>query len=144
MVCWINRKVFLSEDEKVITVNVMTHKDNRNCIYNEKLVRRGEVLSEFWVSWKLESRACYNESWKEGKAIWISRSLCSSGVSGYGQRWASEGVFSAVKRYFGETVRVTSVEGMIFRGEKEVHVLQYAPKHVSGTENNVKILSSLS
>ncbi len=32
---------------------------------------------------------------------------------GYGRRWASEGFFSAVKRCFGETVRATSVEGMM-------------------------------
>jgi len=31
----------------------------------------------------------------------------------YGKRWAVEGVFSAVKRCFGETVRATSVEGMM-------------------------------
>lgn len=31
----------------------------------------------------------------------------------YGQRWSSEGLFSAVKRMFGETVRATSMEGMI-------------------------------
>lgn len=30
----------------------------------------------------------------------------------YGLRWAAEGVFSAVKRCFGETVRATSVQGM--------------------------------
>jgi hypothetical protein len=32
---------------------------------------------------------------------------------GYGGRWTAEGVFSAVKRCFGETVRATSVEGMM-------------------------------
>ena len=37
----------------------------------------------------------------------------------YGQRWASEGVFSAVKRYFGETVRATSVEGMILEVKRK-------------------------
>ncbi len=31
----------------------------------------------------------------------------------YGKRWAAEGFFSAVKRCFGETVKATSVEGMI-------------------------------
>jgi len=31
----------------------------------------------------------------------------------YGKRWAVEGVFSAVKRCFGETVRATSIEGMM-------------------------------
>ena len=30
----------------------------------------------------------------------------------YGKRWAAEGVFSAIKRIFGETVRATSTEGM--------------------------------
>ena len=32
---------------------------------------------------------------------------------GYGRRWASEGVFSCVKRVFGESVRATTVEGMM-------------------------------
>jgi transposase len=32
---------------------------------------------------------------------------------GYGRRWAAECVFSAVKRIFGETVRATSMKGMI-------------------------------
>ena len=31
----------------------------------------------------------------------------------YGKRWASEGLFSGVKRIFGETVRATTVDGMI-------------------------------
>lgn len=31
----------------------------------------------------------------------------------YGRRWAAEGLFSAIKRCFGETVRATSTEGMI-------------------------------
>ena len=31
----------------------------------------------------------------------------------YGRRWAVEGYFSSVKRIFGETVRASSVEGMI-------------------------------
>ena len=31
----------------------------------------------------------------------------------YGMRWISEGFFSAVKRIFGENIRVTSIEGMI-------------------------------
>jgi hypothetical protein len=35
------------------------------------------------------------------------------GVHKYGRRWASESVFSAIKRIFGETVRVTSIEGMV-------------------------------
>ena len=33
------------------------------------------------------------------------------GVHQYGRRWAAEGVFSAIKRIFGETVRATSIEG---------------------------------
>lgn len=31
---------------------------------------------------------------------------------GYGKRWAVEGVFSAVKRIFGESVKSTSIQGM--------------------------------
>jgi hypothetical protein len=31
----------------------------------------------------------------------------------YGRRWAAEGYFSSVKRIFGETVRASSVGGMI-------------------------------
>jgi hypothetical protein len=31
---------------------------------------------------------------------------------GYGKRWASESVFSAIKRIFGESVRATTVHGM--------------------------------
>lgn len=38
---------------------------------------------------------------------------------GYGQRWAAEGVFSAVKRCFGETVRATSVEGMMLEVKRK-------------------------
>jgi len=38
---------------------------------------------------------------------------------GYGQRWASEGVFSAVKRCFGETVRATTPEGMFKEVERK-------------------------
>jgi hypothetical protein len=31
----------------------------------------------------------------------------------YGRRWAAEGYFSSVKRIFGETVRASSISGMI-------------------------------
>ena len=31
----------------------------------------------------------------------------------YGRRWAVEGLFSSIKRIFGETVRAASPEGMI-------------------------------
>ena len=31
----------------------------------------------------------------------------------YGRRWAVEGLFSSIKRIFGETVRAVSPEGMI-------------------------------
>jgi len=34
-------------------------------------------------------------------------------VHKYGNRWAVEGVFSAIKRIFGETVRATSPYGML-------------------------------
>jgi hypothetical protein len=34
-------------------------------------------------------------------------------VHQYGRRWAAESVFSAIKRIFGETVRATSIEGMV-------------------------------
>jgi hypothetical protein len=34
-------------------------------------------------------------------------------IHSYGDRWASEGYFSAIKRIFGENVRATSIEGMI-------------------------------
>jgi hypothetical protein len=34
-------------------------------------------------------------------------------VHQYGRRWAAESVFSAIKRVFGETVRATSIEGMV-------------------------------
>jgi hypothetical protein len=34
-------------------------------------------------------------------------------IHNYGDRWAVEGFFSAIKRIFGETVRATSVEGMV-------------------------------
>ncbi len=31
----------------------------------------------------------------------------------YGRRWAAEGLFSSVKRIFGETVRASSPDGMV-------------------------------
>ncbi len=34
-------------------------------------------------------------------------------IHGYGRRWSAESVISAIKRIFGETVRATSIEGMI-------------------------------
>ena len=34
-------------------------------------------------------------------------------VHGYGRRWSTESVISAIKRIFGETVRATSSEGTI-------------------------------
>ncbi|KXA98022.1 hypothetical protein AKJ40_04980 [candidate division MSBL1 archaeon SCGC-AAA259M10] len=40
----------------------------------------------------------------------------------YGKRWSVEGLFSAVKRCFGETVRATSPEGM-FREVKRKFAL---------------------
>jgi hypothetical protein len=33
-------------------------------------------------------------------------------VHNYGKRWVAGGVFAAIKRIFGETVRATSTEGM--------------------------------
>jgi hypothetical protein len=33
--------------------------------------------------------------------------------TGYGKRWKVEGVYSAVKRIFGESVRSSSQEGMM-------------------------------
>lgn len=49
---------------------------------------------------------CVRELKKIGYKAWKKKYF-------YGMRWASEGFFSAVKRMFGESIRATSVEGMI-------------------------------
>jgi len=36
----------------------------------------------------------------------------------YGRRWAVEGLFSSIKRIFGETVRASSTEGMVVEIKK--------------------------
>ena len=48
---------------------------------------------------------CAREKMKLGYRSWAN-------LKNYGKRWAVEGVFSSVKRAFGETVRASSVEGM--------------------------------
>jgi hypothetical protein len=49
---------------------------------------------------------CASEKVKMSYRVWADEKK-------YGTRWAVEGVFSSVKRMFGETTRVSSVKGMI-------------------------------
>jgi hypothetical protein len=61
----------------------------KDAIVNPKTVRSESIL---------EHDKFGHESWKK--------------LHNYGMRWATEGIFSAIKRIFGETVRATSTYGM--------------------------------
>ena len=61
----------------------------KDAIVNPKTVRSDSIL---------EHNKLGHESWKK--------------LHKYGMRWAAEGVFSAIKRIYGETVRATSPYGM--------------------------------
>lgn len=65
-------------------------KTRKNAVANDDSDRSESVL---------EMKKLGYDSWKK--------------IHGYGRRWAVEGVFSAIKRIFGETVRATSPDGMI-------------------------------
>jgi transposase len=61
----------------------------KDAIVNPKTVRSDSIL---------EHNKFGHDSWKR--------------LHKYGMRWAAEGIFSAIKRIFGETVRATSTYGM--------------------------------
>jgi len=61
----------------------------KDAIVNPKTVRSDSIL---------EHNNFGHESWKK--------------LHKYGMRWAAEGIFSAIKRIYGETVRATSQYGM--------------------------------
>ena len=48
---------------------------------------------------------CSREKQKLGYRAWADKRK-------YGKRWAVEGVFSSVKRIFGENIRASSIDGM--------------------------------
>jgi len=62
----------------------------KDAIVNPKSVRSDSILEHIKFG---------HDSWKK--------------LHKYGNRWAVEGLFSAIKRIFGETVRATSTYGMI-------------------------------
>jgi len=54
-----------------------------------------------------------------------AKQLSNSGNNGYGHRWtATEGVFSAIKRVFGEQVRATSETGMLHEAASKIWAYQ--------------------
>jgi len=61
----------------------------KDAIVNPKSIRSDSILEHIKFG---------HESWKK--------------VHKYGERWVAEGIFSAIKRIFGETVRATSPFGM--------------------------------
>jgi hypothetical protein len=74
------------EEKGIIRPGINPRKD---AIVNPKTIRSDSILGHDKFG---------HESWKN--------------LHKYGMRWATEGMFSAIKRIFGETVRATSIYGM--------------------------------